>query len=147
MKVFHTSPSFLARNPDGTHRLVTNFTELNKFIHTLPTKISTSKEVFTAVSKWKYLIKTDLKSACHQKKIADGAQKWFGTVSSFKGLYVYDRESMGLGNMSEFLEELKNRTFGDYILEDFMSKDTYDLFIGGSSIEELMINWENVCSD
>ena len=74
VKVVHTSPSFLVRNPDGTHRLVTSFTELNKFIHTLPTKISTSKEVFTAVSKWKYLIKTDLKSAYYQMKIADGAQ-------------------------------------------------------------------------
>ena len=81
--VVHTSPSFLAKNPDGSHRMVTSFTELNKYIHTLPTKLSTSKEVFSAISRWKYIIKTDLKSAYYQMKIADGAQKWLGTVSPF----------------------------------------------------------------
>ena len=143
VKVVHTSPSFLVRNPsDGSHRLVTSFTELNKYIHTLPTKMSTSKEVFTTISKWKYIIKTDLKSAYYQIKIADGAQKWLGTVSPFKGVYVYDRGSMGLRNMSEFLEELMSRIFGDYIMEGFMCKDADDLFIGGSTIEELLENWQ-----
>ena len=139
--VVHTSPSFLVKNPDGSHRMVTSFTELNKYIHTLPTKLSTSKEVFSAISRWKYIIKTDLKSAYYQMKIADGAQKWLGTVSPFKGVFVYDRGSMGLRNMSEFLEELMSRIFGDYIMEGFMAKDADDLFIGGETIDELLQNW------
>ena len=143
VKVVHTSPSFLVKNPgDGSYRLVTSFTELNKYIHTLPTKMSTSKDVFSAISNWKYMIKTDLKSAYYQMKIAEGAQKWLGTVSPFKGVYVYDRGSMGLRNMSEFLEELMSRIFGDYIMEGFMAKDADDLFVGGSTIPELLRNWE-----
>ena len=143
VKVVHTSPSFLVKNPgDDSYRLVTSFTELNKYIHTLPTKMSTSKDVFSAISKWKYMIKTDLKSAYYQMKIAEGAQKWLGTVSPFKGVYVYDRGSMGLRNMSEFLEELMSRIFGDYIMEGFMAKDADDLFVGGSTIPELLRNWE-----
>ena len=49
---------------------------------------------------------------------------------------------MGLRNMSEFLEELMSRIFGDYIMEGFMAKDADDLFIGGETIEELLQNWE-----
>ncbi len=142
IKVVHTSPSFLVTKPDGSHRLVTSFTELNKYIHTLPTKMSTSKDVFATISKWKYIIKTDLKSAYYQMKIAEGAQKWLGTVTPFKGLYVYDRGSSGLRNMSEFLEELMCRIFGDYIMEGFMTKNADDLFVGGSTIPELLENWE-----
>ena len=114
VKVVHTSPSFLVKNPDESHRFVTSFTELNKYVQTLPTKMISSKEIFAAISKWKYVIKTDLKSAYYQKKIAEGAQKCLGTVSPFKGLFVYDRGSIGLRNMSEFLEELMSRIFVDY---------------------------------
>ena len=35
-----------------------------------------------------------------------------------------------------------SRIFGDYIMEGFMCKDADDLFVGGSTIEELLENWQ-----
>ena len=140
--VTHTSPSFLVKNPSkGTHRLVTSFVELNKYIKLLPTKLSTTQEVFTAIAKWKYLIKTDLKSAYYQMKIADGAQRWLGTVSPYKGVFVYDKGSMGLRNMAEFLEELMARVMGELITEGIVCKIADDLFIGGSNVNDVQKNW------
>ena len=40
--VAHTSPSFLVKKPNGSYRLVTSFVELNKYVCTLPTKMSTT---------------------------------------------------------------------------------------------------------
>ena len=77
IKVIHTSPSFLVKKPN-LYRLVTSFVELNKFIHPLPSKLCTSyvqplmfllhlicttTDVLTALGRWKYIIKTDLKSS------------------------------------------------------------------------------------
>ena len=75
-------------------------------------------------------------------KTADGALKQLGTVTPFKGFFVFDREYMGLHNISEFLEELMSRLFGDYIMEGLMAKHAGDLFIGGSTVEELIENWQ-----
>ena len=80
----------------------------------------------------------NLKSAYYQMKIADGNQKWLGTVS---GVYVYDKGSMGLKNMAEFLEELMCRVVGDLITQGRVSKIADDLFIGGSTIQEVQLNW------
>ena len=64
--VIHTSPSFLVKMPDGSHRLVTSFVELNKYVRTFPTKMTTTNDVITGMGKWKYIVKTDLKSAYFQ---------------------------------------------------------------------------------
>ena len=79
--VIHTSPSFLVKKPNNDYRLVTSFVELNKFIHPLPTKMSTTKDVLTDLGKWKYIIKTDLKSTYFQIKMDRDSQKWLGTNS------------------------------------------------------------------
>ena len=67
--VVHTSPSFLVKKPNGSHRLVTSFVELNKYICPLPSKLNTTADVLTALGRWKYIIKTDLKSSYFQMKM------------------------------------------------------------------------------
>ena len=88
VKVVHSSPSFLVKKTDGEFRLVTSFVEINKFIRTLPSKMSTTTEVITMLGKWKYIIKTDLKSAYFQMKMDLSSQKWLGTNSPYKGMFV-----------------------------------------------------------
>ena len=61
VNVIHTSPSFLVKKPDGSHRLVTSFVELDKYVRTFPTKMTTTNDVITGMGKWKYIVKTDLK--------------------------------------------------------------------------------------
>ena len=41
--VVHNSPSFLVEKPKRSHRFVTSFVELDKFIKPLPTKLSQMK--------------------------------------------------------------------------------------------------------
>ena len=94
----HTSPPFLVKKPDG-------FIELNKYICTLPSKLDTTEDVLTALDRWKYIIKTDLKSADFQMKMAPNSQKWLGTISPYKGTYVYNRDPNGLcASRREFLQ-------------------------------------------
>ena len=61
--VLHSSPSFLVKKKKDGHRLVTSFVELSKYIRPLPTKMPTTDEVSRSLSKWKYIITSDLKSA------------------------------------------------------------------------------------
>ena len=144
VKVIHSSPSFLVKKPDKSHRLVTSFTELNKFVRPLPSKLSTTSEVLKSLSRWKYIIKTDLKSAYYQIKVDKDSQKWLGTNSPYKGMYVYCRGAMGLRNMAEFLEEVVSRVLGDCLARGILTKVADDLVIGGNTISELKVNWNTV---
>ena len=144
VKVVHTSPSFLVKKGDGSYRLVTSFVELNKYIQPMPAKLSTTNDVLTALGRWKYIIKTDLKSAYFQMRMEDSSKKWLGTNSPFKGMYVYNVGPMGLRNMAEYLEELVSRVFGDLIAAGVLTKIADDLIVGGQTVLELLSNWTNV---
>ena len=110
----------------------------------MPAKLSTSNEVLTALGRWKYLIKTDLKSAYFQIRMDQGSKKWLGTNSPYKGMFVYEVGAMGLRNMAEYLEELVSRVFGHLIAEGRLTKIADDLIIGANSIPELLYNWSIV---
>ena len=49
VSVLHTSPSFLVKKPDGSHRLVTSFVELNKYIRILPFQIEYDRRCFNRI--------------------------------------------------------------------------------------------------
>ena len=145
IKVVHTSPSFLVKKPgDPKPRLVTSFTELNKFIRPHPSRLTTTSDVLRSISRWKYIIKTDLKSAYYQMQMDKESQKWLGTNSPYKGMYVYAKGAMGLRNMAEYLEEIVSRVFGDLIAEGVVDKVADDLQIGGNDVQELLNNWSRV---
>ena len=145
IKVVHTSPSFLVKkSDDSSYRMVTSFTELNKFIRLLPSRMSTTSDVLRSVSRWKYIIKTDLKNAYYQIKIDKESMQWLGTNSPYKGMFVYATAAMGLRNMAEYLEEVVSRVFGDMISEGVVDKVADDLLIGGDNIEELLRVWTRV---
>ena len=134
--VVHTSPSFLVKKSNGSHRPVKSFVELNKYICPLPSKIGTTTDVITALGRWKYIIKTDLKSSYFQMQVTPCSQKWLGTISPYKSMYVYNRGPMGLKNMAEYLEEIVTRVIGDCLAEGILAKISDDLIIGANSIAD-----------
>ena len=81
------------------------------------------------MGKWKYIVKTDLKSAYFQIPIKKDSQQWLGTISPYKGMFVYNVAPQGLRNMAEYLEELVARVFGDFLAESWLMKIADDLVI------------------
>ena len=59
-------------------------------------------------------------------------------------MYVYATGAMGLRNMSEYLEEIISRVFGDLIAEGMLDKVADDHLIGGNDIQELLSTWYRV---
>ena len=104
----------------------------------------TTDEVLRSLSKWKYIITSDLKSAFFQIKVSDSSIKWLGTVTPYKGLRVYTRAAMGLRDSSEYLEEMLSRVPGDLLPQGVLVKIHDDLVIGGRTVDELQSNWIKV---
>ena len=103
--------------------------------------VCTTTDVLTALGRWKYIIKTDLKSSYFQIQMDQVSQKWLGTNSPYKGMYVYNRAPMGLRNIAEYLEVVIARVLGDCLAEGILAKISDDLIIGGNTISELLSNW------
>ena len=72
------------------------------------------------------------------------SQKWLGTVSPYKGMYVYNTGAMGFRNMAEYLEEIVARVLGDFVAEGILTKNSDDLIVGGNTIKGLLLNWLRV---
>ena len=77
-------------------------------------------------------------------QMTPSSQKWLGTLSPYKGMYVYNRGPMGLKNMAEYLEEIVARVLGDCLAAGMLTKISDDLIIGANSIPELAANWSKV---
>ena len=74
-------------------------------------------------------------------KMTPNSQKWLGTISPYRGTYVYNRGPNGLKNMAEFLEEIVARFLGECLAEGILTKLSDDLIIGGINVKELAQNW------
>ena len=140
------SPSFLTKNPDGSHRFVTAFNELGEYSKVLPVASNSCDEVLRRLSSWKYIIKTDLKKSFFQIPLDKSLIPYLGTVTPYKGLRVYLRSAMGMPGSSEFLQELTSRVFGDLVKEGIVSIIADDLFVGGNTVDEIFNHWLIVLS-
>ena len=73
--------------------------------------------------------------------------KYCGISTPFKGVRIYTRSAMGMPGSETVLEELMSRVLGDLIQEGVVAKVADDLYCGGDTPEELLINWRKVlCS-
>ena len=140
------SPSFLTKNPDGSHRFVTAFNELGEYSKVLPVVTKSCDEVLRQLSSWKYIIKTDLKKSFFQIPLDESSMPYLGTVTPFKGLRVYLRSAMGMPGSSEYLQELTSRVFGDLVEKGIVSIVADDLFVGGNTVDEIFYHWSIVLS-
>ena len=98
------------------------------------------------LANWKYLITSDLTSAFHQIPLDKESMKYCGVATPFKGVRVYTRAAMGMPGSETALEELLSRVLGDLIQEGVVAKLADDLYCGGNTPEDLLINWDRLLS-
>ncbi|KAK6194705.1 hypothetical protein SNE40_000288 [Patella caerulea] len=142
--VEYVSPSFLVRKPEGGTRLVTAFSNIACYTKPLPSRSTSTESVLRFLAQWKYIIKTDMTKQFFQLPMKHSSMKYLGVITPFKGIRVYTRAAMGMPGSTEILDELMYRVLGDFIHEGFVIKLADDLYVGGSSIQNLLIHWENV---
>ena len=142
--VQHASPSLLLREGPNKRRLVTTFNDLSPYIRIPPTSSSDCNSVLRKLSKWKYVIKTDMKKAYFQIPLDKESMQYVGTVTPFKGLRVYTRPPMGLPGSGEYLQELLSRVLGEEMHEGFVLVNADDMYVCGNEFNELFSNWSQV---
>ena len=159
IEVQHVMPAFLRKKQKAKDkpnnelttsdvRLVVNTCELSKYMKSLPAKISKPQDVYNALAKWKYVIKTDLYQGFFQNHLHRDGQKWCGILTPFGGLRFFKRGIQGLINQTEELDELLANLFNDMITKGKLVKQADDLFTGGNTIDEAIDNLEemlNIC--
>jgi len=144
IEVEYVSPSFLIKKPGGGHRMVTAFNNIGQYTKPIPSKITTSNDVFQFLAQFKYIMKTDMTSQFFQLPIKTESIKYLGVISPYKGVLVYTRAAMGMPGSTECLDQLMYRLLGDLIHEGVVMKIADDLYVGGDDIHTLLHNWERV---
>ena len=140
ISVEYVNPSFLIKKPNGTYRLVTAFADVGRYTKPQPSLMPDVDSTLRRIAQWKYISVMDLKSAFHQIPLAKTSMKYCGVVTPFKGIRVYARAAMGMPGSETALEELMSRVLGDLIQEGIVTKIADDLFCGGETPHQLLVN-------
>ena len=125
-------------------RLINNFTPLNKFIRKPPTAAPTIEETKRQLSKFKYIATLDLANFYYQHGMRKSDMKYLATNHPFKGLRLYQCEPQGMRGASEHSYERLTRVYGDLCQAGKMARQADGLFIGGSTMQELLNNLQEV---
>ena len=142
--VEYLNPSFLVKKPRGGHRLVTSFGDVGRYAKPQPALMPNMENTLYEIGQWKYIICTDLSKAFYQIVLSQSSRKYCGVVTPFRGVRVYCRAAMGMPGSEAALEELMCKVVGKYIQQGVAAKIADNLYVGGSTAEELLQNWENV---
>ena len=157
VQVQHVMPIFLRKKQKAKDkpnnelttqdvRLVVNTCELSKYMKSLPAKISKPQDVYNALAKWKYIIKTDLYQGFFQNHLHKEAHKWCCILTPFGGLRFFKRGIQGLINQSEELDELLANIFNNMQTKGKLVKLADDLFLGGNTVDEALTNFDELLS-
>ena len=143
--VENLNTTFLVKKKDTTDmRLVTDFGSIVDYCRPSPSMMPDCDSVLRQISSWEYIIVTDFTTAYYGLPLRKSSMKYTGVVSPMKGVYVYTVGCMGLPGTEVALEELTNLLFGHMVMKGKVAKLADDLFIGGSTVEELYANFEEV---
>ena len=142
--VEYLNTSFLVKKPNGGSRLVTSFGEVAQYSKPQPSLMPNVDGVLREITKWKYIVITDLLKSFYQIPLAHSSMKYCGVATPFEGIRVYTRSAMGMPGSETCLEELMSRVLGDLIQEGCVAKIADDLYVGGNSPIEVLDNWRRV---
>ena len=148
----HVSPCFLRKKQKAKNktpsqltstdvRLVVNTTELSKYLKNIPTKVTKPNEVYAALSKWKYIIKSDLYQGFFQNNLHPTAYPWCAIQTPYGGIRYFKRSIQGLVGQTEEQDELLAKILHIHLKEGRCVKIADDIFVGGSSVDEAIDNW------
>ena len=148
----HVSPCFLRKKQKAKDkspnqlkpsdvRLVVNTTELSKYLKNIPTKVTKPNEVYAALSKWKYIIKSDLYQGFFQNKLHHSAYPWCAIQTPYGGMRYFKRSIQGLVGQTEEQDELLSKILHEHLKNGRCVKIADDIFAGGNDIDEAIDNW------
>ena len=139
------SPSMLVPKADSNDfRPVTDFAALNIYIKRVPNTSATIAQAKSRIARANYVVHLDLANYFYQCGLQKQDIKFLGTVHPFKGLRVYTCDPQGLKGASERSYEKLLRIFGDMIQGGKLAQMADGLHVLGSSVNELILNYEEV---
>ncbi|KAK3714880.1 hypothetical protein QZH41_001881 [Actinostola sp. cb2023] len=144
ISVEYLNPSFLVKKPNGGSRLVTAFADVGRYSKPQPSLMPDVDSTLRHIAQWKHIVATDLTSAFYQIPLARDSMKYCGVATPFRGVRVYARSAMGMPGSETALEEIMCRVLGHLLHEGVVAKIADDLYCGGNTPHELLLNWKKV---
>ena len=123
---------------------MTDFGDVGRYSKPQHSLLSDTDSVLRSITRWKYLIKTDLTQSYYQIPISHTSLKFCGIPTPYKGIRVYTRCAMGMPGSETALEELMSRVLGEFIAKGFVAKIADDLYVGGDTEDELFSHLQQV---
>ena len=151
----HVSPCFIQQKARAKHkplescdlseiRFITCFNVLNESIHPVSGRSNSYNDILAFISRHKFLIFADLYNSYFQIRVNRKHWKYLGIMTPHRGLKVMTRCGQGLLNSDVELDQVLARVLGDDISEGHCLAARDDLFVGGSTIDEALQNWNKV---
>ena len=122
-------------------RLVVNTIGLSQHLKNIPTKVTRPQEVYSSLSRWNYIIKTDLFQGFFQNHLHPSAYQWCAIQTPFGGMRYFKRSIQGLVGQTEEQDELLARILHKELMDGICVKIADDIFAGGVTIDEAIDNW------
>ena len=135
------SPSFLVPKGDGTWRLVTDFTHLNKILRKHNSSNPSIKDAKRDLAKKKYRVELDLSEYFFQHRLKRGDTAYLAIQHPYDGVLCYASSPQGLKNSSELAYDLLARIYGPMIAKGKLTRMADSLFPIGDTWEELNDNY------
>ena len=131
------SPSILVPKPDGTWRLVTDFTMLNRIIQRDASSSPTINDAKLELTRKKFRCELDLSNYYFQHGLRREDAAFLGIQHPTRGTFVYASSPQGLMNSAEKAYGLLGRIFGDMIEEGRLTRVADSVYPLGDSMKEL----------
>lgn len=125
-------------------RLVVNTNFVGQHLKNIPSKITKPQEIYAALSRWKYLIKTDMFQGFFQNHLHPTAFQWCAIQTPFGGIRYFKRSIQGLLGQSEEEDELLAKILHEELKDGICIKIADDIFAGGQTINEAITNYERI---
>lgn len=140
----HVHPCILVPKDGGKFRLVTDFRNIQNNILQLPTIMPTTAEAMSALASADYHIELDFSNYYWQNSIPREDSEKLAICHPFGGLRVYTVTPQGLRNSAEYGSEILARIYGDMVKERKCTRIADQIYVLGSSLQELAINFKEV---
>ena len=129
--------------------MVTAFSQLQKYIQTIPAKVTKRDKILQMCANWKYMAELDMTNMFFQipmKQSSSGDIKKLSyiCIQTDQGTFVYVRAPQGLPGISEYEEELTDTVFGDMVVQGKVVKYADNIYTGGSTKEEFLETFTEV---
>ena len=127
LTVEYLNPSFLVKKTSGGFRLVTAFAEVGRYCKPQPSLMPDVDSTLRSITRWKYLIISNLTSAFYQIPLSKSSMKYCRVATPYHGVRVYTRCAMGMPGSETALEELMFRVLGNCIQDVIVAKLADDI--------------------